>query len=385
MAALINPIYRRLAAFACRRISAPAVEKPVLPLVYHRNLQQRHNSSLVDASGGFSEMLASTRRCYVFGGKGGVGKTSMAASLAVKFANHGEPTAIVSTEPSPSLGDLFEQDMGVGGKTVRITGFDSLFAVEAGQFKIKGEPEDLGSFINNLLGKMGLGTHSDIMHVSPYISSLALLLSDHITCACICPFMVAKSMIREMLDGMPPGLEEALVLSKVIKSIDVQEADILRRLVLDAPSTGHTLKLLSASDWIEMFLTLSIKGIKVASSMPSFNMYLEDVQFISARLEELRQQVRRVREILFDPQSTEFIVVTIPTMMAVTESSRFHESLKKDGAHTRRLVINQVLPPSASDCRFCAAKRRLSEGKSCDFRKKHVPSVRYWRTENSAA
>ncbi|NP_001141694.2 ATPase GET3B [Zea mays] len=274
-------------------------------------------------------MLASTRRCYVFGGKGGVGKTSMAASLAVKFANHGEPTAIVSTEPSPSLGDLFEQDMGVGGKTVRITGFDSLFAVEAGQFKIKGEPEDLGSFINNLLGKMGLGTHSDIM-----------------------------SMIREMLDGMPPGLEEALVLSKVIKSIDVQEADILRRLVLDAPSTGHTLKLLSASDWIEMFLTLSIKGIKVASSMPSFNMYLEDVQFISARLEELRQQVRRVREILFDPQSTEFIVVTIPTMMAVTESSRFHESLKKDGAHTRRLVINQVLPPSASDCRFCAAKRR---------------------------
>jgi MinD superfamily P-loop ATPase len=54
-------------------------------------------------------MLASTRRCYVFGGKGGVGKTSMAASLAVKFANHGEPTAIVSTEPSPSLGDLFEQ------------------------------------------------------------------------------------------------------------------------------------------------------------------------------------------------------------------------------------------------------------------------------------
>ena len=63
----------------------------------------------MDASGGFSEMLASTRRYYVFGGKGGVGKTSMAASLAVKFANHGEPTVIVSTGPSRSLGDLFEQ------------------------------------------------------------------------------------------------------------------------------------------------------------------------------------------------------------------------------------------------------------------------------------
>jgi arsenite/tail-anchored protein-transporting ATPase len=52
--------------------------------------------------------------------------------------------------------------------------------------------------------------------------------------------------------------------------------------------------------------------------------------------------------------------ILVPQMMAVTESSRFHESLKKDGAHTRRLVINQVLPPSASDCRFCAAKRRVS-------------------------
>jgi len=70
---------------------------------------ERHNSSLVDASGGFGEMLASTQRYYVFGGKGGVGKTSMAASLAVKFANHGEPTLIASTEPSRSLGDLFEQ------------------------------------------------------------------------------------------------------------------------------------------------------------------------------------------------------------------------------------------------------------------------------------
>lgn len=39
------------------------------------------------------------------------------------------------------------------------------FAVEAGQVKIKGRPEDLGSFINNLLGKMGLGTHSDIMQL----------------------------------------------------------------------------------------------------------------------------------------------------------------------------------------------------------------------------
>jgi len=87
-------------------------------------------------------------------------------------------------------------------------------------------------------------------------------------------------------------------------------------------------------------------------------MSLKNVQVISAKLEELRKQIARMREILFDPQSTEFIIVTIPTMMAVSESSRFHASLMKDGVDARRLIVNQVLPPSASDCRFCAAKRR---------------------------
>jgi arsenite-transporting ATPase len=48
-------------------------------------------------------------------------------------------------------------------------------------------------------------------------------------------------------------------------------------------------------------------------------------------------------------------------MMAVSESSRFHASLMKDGVDARRLIVNQVLPPSASDCRFCAAKRRVSK------------------------
>lgn len=45
----------------------------------------------------------------MLGGKGGVGKTSCAASLAVKFANHGHPTIVVSTDPAHSLSDSFAQ------------------------------------------------------------------------------------------------------------------------------------------------------------------------------------------------------------------------------------------------------------------------------------
>lgn len=59
---------------------------------------------------GFDEMAASTKRkYYMLGGKGGVGKTSCAASLAVKFANNGHPTIVVSTDPAHSLSDSFAQ------------------------------------------------------------------------------------------------------------------------------------------------------------------------------------------------------------------------------------------------------------------------------------
>lgn len=58
----------------------------------------------------FDEMVSDTKRkYYMLGGKGGVGKTSCAASLAVKFANHGHPTIVVSTDPAHSLSDSFAQ------------------------------------------------------------------------------------------------------------------------------------------------------------------------------------------------------------------------------------------------------------------------------------
>lgn len=63
-----------------------------------------------EAVAGFDEMVSGTqRKYYMLGGKGGVGKTSCAASLAVKFANNGHPTLVVSTDPAHSLSDSFAQ------------------------------------------------------------------------------------------------------------------------------------------------------------------------------------------------------------------------------------------------------------------------------------
>nr|GEZ01836.1 ATPase ARSA1-like [Tanacetum cinerariifolium] len=66
----------------------------------------------------------------------------------------------------------------------------------------------------------------------------------------------------------------------------------------------------------------------------------------------------KVRELFRDTNSTEFVIVTIPTVMAISESSRLRASLTKESVPVKRLIVNQILPPSASDCKFCAMKRK---------------------------
>ncbi|XP_043814580.1 ATPase GET3B-like [Manihot esculenta] len=78
----------------------------------------------------------------------------------------------------------------------------------------------------------------------------------------------------------------------------------------------------------------------------------------SDKLERLRERMIKVRELFRDTDSTEFVIVTIPTVMAVSESSRLRASLQKENVPVKRLIVNQILPPSASDCKFCAMKRR---------------------------
>uniref|UniRef100_A0A453PK71 ArsA/GET3 Anion-transporting ATPase-like domain-containing protein n=1 Tax=Aegilops tauschii subsp. strangulata TaxID=200361 RepID=A0A453PK71_AEGTS len=91
---------------------------------------------------GFEEMVArTTRRYYMLGGKGGVGKTSCAASLAVRFANSGHPTLVVSTDPAHSLSDSFAQDL-TGGALAPVEGTDSpLFALEVSYIGMSTAPK----------------------------------------------------------------------------------------------------------------------------------------------------------------------------------------------------------------------------------------------------
>ncbi|KAF3320402.1 ATPase ASNA1 2 [Carex littledalei] len=303
--------------------------------------QVRAIATPADTAEGFEEMTASTsRKYYMLGGKGGVGKTSCAASLAVKFANSGHPTLVVSTDPAHSLSDSFAQDL-TGGLLVPVEGPDSpLFALEINPENAREEFRSAtqtsgGTGVKDFMDSMGLGMIAE---------------------------QLGELKLGELLDTPPPGLDEAIAISKVMQFVESPQYSMFSRIIFDTAPTGHTLRLLSLPDFLDAsigkILKLKQKISQATSAIKSVFGQEGNKEDASDKLEKLRERMVKVRELFRDTDSTEFIIVTIPTVMAISESSRLCTSLKKEQVPVKRLIVNQVLPPSASDCKFCAMKRK---------------------------
>ncbi|CAN1253040.1 ATPase GET3B [Linum perenne] len=287
---------------------------------------------------GFNDMITGNqRKFYLLGGKGGVGKTSCAASLAVKFANNGHPTIVVSTDPAHSLSDSFAQDL-TGGTLVPVQGVDSpLFALELNPENAKEEFRTAqkaggGNGVKDLMDSMGLGMLSD--QVSAVRGSETRGIARHSA-------------------------------TRVLQFAESPEYSKFTRIVFDTAPTGHTLRFLSLPDFMDASIG---KLLKMKKKLASATSALKSVfgkgggqqeEHTSDKLDKLRESMHKVRDLFRDADSTEFIIVTIPTVMAVSESSRLHGSLKKESVPVHRLIVNQCLPPSAtSDCKFCAMRRK---------------------------
>nr|GMD37053.1 ATPase ASNA1 homolog [Ipomoea batatas] len=300
----------------------PSVNSTFLSVSITRKLRRkpfvvRSVAAPTDAATGFDEMVSGTqRKYYMLGGKGGVGKTSCAASLAVKFANSGHPTLVVSTDPAHSLSDSFAQDL-AGGTLVPVEGpLSPLFALELNPEKAKDE-------FRSAAQKSG------------------------------------GSGIKDFMDGMGLGV----LADQVMQFLESQEYNMFTRIVFDTAPTGHTLRLLSLPDFLDASIGKILKlRQKITSATSAIKSVFGQEQApkldAADKLERLRERMIKVRELFRDTSSTEFVIVTIPTVMAISESSRLCASLKKEDVPVKRLIANQVLPPSVSDCKFCAMKRK---------------------------
>ena len=261
-------------------------------------------------------------RFVLFGGKGGVGKTSCAAAVALYSANSGYRTLIISTDPAHSLSDSFAQDLS-GGEVVPVKGVKDLFAQEINPKKAMEE-------FNSKM--MAQAQPSDMMM----------------------PDLFAMST-----DMQFPGMDEALAFTKVLELMNESTYDVV---IFDTAPTGHTLRLLSIPEVMDSMigrllkLQLWLKGF--FSSLKSLFGGSSDENKALDYLKHMQTVIKEARVILSDKTQTTFVPVTIPAIMAIEETERLLMSLYKYEIPVKYLIINMITPENPS-CPFCSVRHRV--------------------------
>jgi len=251
------------------------------------------------------------------GGKGGVGKTTMASALALELAKKYK-TLIFTTDPAPSLADSLGQKL--SNEPIKITGVENLWAMEIdAKIVLKEFKEEYGDDI------------LDILNEGTYLSN---------------------EETKEIFSLDIPGLDEVMGLKKITDFMDSQEYDLY---IVDTAPTGHTLKLLALPElldgWIKFLASLRWRYHYITERFSGKKKIEKADEFLLL----MKKTVKKVRNLLQDPAKTEFIVVTIPEAMGVLETEDLIKDLAKTHIPTSHIVINNIFPKNK--CDFCKSRR----------------------------
>lgn len=254
-------------------------------------------------------------RIILFTGKGGVGKTTLAAATALLSARKGYKTLIISTDAAHSLSDSFETQL--SNDTRRITAnlhgkeIDALEEVE----KKWGEIKD---YLSALFASQGI---------------------DEIE---------AEEM------SVFPGMEELFSLMEIRNYDRTSEFEVI---IVDCAPTGDTLRLLSAPEVTHWYLKhifpiqrTAAKAVRpVASRILPFP-FPEDKVF--AAIGKLSNQLAEMKEILADTQKTSIRLVVNPEKMVIKEAQRAYTFFNLFGYAVDLILVNRLIPKSVEDAYF---------------------------------
>ena len=271
----------------------------------------------------------------MFGGKGGVGKTTCASSSAIWAAEHGRNTLIISTDPAHSLGDSLGVDL-PPGEPKQIPGIANLTALEINP---KANISEFRGLTNiNPIEEMGM---PDIMGGMPLIDDL-----------------------QELTSMNPPGIDEALALLKMLEFVETEHNYDL--IIFDTAPTGHTLRFLSLpetlSGWIGKLIKMRIKfGNMFGAVKRIFTKEDKKEDNYLKILERLNNSILNARDDLTNPLKNSFIIVMIPEEMAITETGRLLNELIKNDIPVSNIVVNQLYQDPSDLCNFCRARREMQQ------------------------
>ena len=260
-------------------------------------------------------------KLILFGGKGGVGKTSCAAATAIELAKKYK-TLLISTDPAHSVSDSLEQP--IGFRLQQVEGIAGLSSIEIAAdeafstFKQKHETE--------LKKLFDTSTNLDNEDIDQ-IMSLSI-----------------------------PGIDEMMSFKTIIDFIEDGEFE---KYVVDTAPTGHVLRLLSSpkllDEWIKVAARMRWKYRYMITSF-SGNYKPDDTDNM---LLNLKKTVKRIESLLSDKNQCEFISVCIPESMAVRETVRLLADLEKYRITVRQMIVNHVM--EIGTCNFCHQRKTAQQ------------------------
>ena len=264
-------------------------------------------------------------RLLLFGGKGGVGKTTTSTATAVHLADCGFKVLLVSSDPAHSTSDSL--DCEIGTEPTPIDGVNGLYGLEM-------DPESKLSSILPKLGNMvdGMNSGGGLQG----LGGLGMMFDSG-----------AKEEMEEIKSEVKtsemilPGLDEALAFDELLKHVEDPNWDVI---VFDTAPTGHTLRFLSLPEIIEAWSGRIIRLMRISGGIRSMLFGRKESQEMKEELERFRKRVLHVRRILSDPNITSFTLVTIPEKMGVNETLRAHQSLLEYKLPVSSCLVNRVTP-----------------------------------------
>ena len=255
------------------------------------------------------------KRLIMIGGKGGVGKTTCASAISLHFSLHGKKTLIISSDPTPSLSDIFEME--IGDQETPIKNVKNLYGIEvSSEVVLKKWKERFGPEIYEV------------------VSSFASVDYDFV----------------EYIGGAP-GIEEEYMLNYILELVESGQYDLV---VWDTAPAGHTLRLLHLP---QIFLKHLEAATKFYMNLYSYLEKLKETVKLKKGKRSLLEIIsgwedlaEKVVNFIRDPQKSEFIVVTIPEALGVKQTERIIKDFDEYQLKVNHLIVNYVI--QEIDCEF---------------------------------
>jgi len=271
-----------------------------------------------------SELDRADNKLIMIGGKGGVGKTTCAAAIALHFSDIGRKTLVISSDPTPSLSDIFEAP--IGDKETAVHGIQSLHGIE------------ISSDVVLDMWRRRFGPE-----IYEVISSFANLDYDFVDYI-----------------GTAPGIEEEYMLHYIL---DLVEGDKYDLVVWDTAPAGHTLRLLHLP---QIFLKHLEAATKFYLNIYSyFEKVKEGVRLRKGKrtlleiISSWENLAERIVRFIRDRGQTAFVLVTIPEALGVKQTERIIKDFDEYQLTISYLIVNHVI--EQADCSFHEIKQKMQQ------------------------